>query len=147
MEGYQVDALDFLLKPINASAIERVLSKYLLIQPKFESFLIVEDHMGKQHVLELDDLILVEVNKRELRLVLADQDLLIPGTLARFKESLDQRFVAPHRSYLVNLNHVESMGKEEVILSSGVKVPLSRRSAKSIQKAFIDHYKGSAFYD
>nr|WP_247599303.1 LytTR family DNA-binding domain-containing protein [Facklamia miroungae] len=103
--------------------------------------------MGKQHVLELDDLILVEVNKRELRLVLADQDLLIPGTLARFKESLDQRFVAPHRSYLVNLNHVESMGKEEVILSSGVKVPLSRRSAKSIQKAFIDHYKGSAFYD
>ncbi|MGF3113360.1 LytR/AlgR family response regulator transcription factor [Facklamia sp. P13064] len=146
VEGYQVDALDFLLKPINTTAIERALSKYLLIQPKSERFLVVEDLIGKRYVLELDDLILVEVNKRELRLVLLDQELFITGALARFKEDLDQRFVAPHRSYLINLNHVESIGKEEVILSSGAKVPLSRRSVKTIQKAFIEHYKGSAFY-
>ncbi|MCR8969800.1 response regulator [Facklamia sp. 7083-14-GEN3] len=137
VEGYQVDALDFLLKPINQSAVERVLTKFLQLQPKSEKFVVVEDLLGKKHAFELDDLILVEVNKRQLRLVLASQEIFISGPLAHFKEDLDQHFVAPHRSYLINLNHVESIGKEEVLLSSGDRVLFHDDPQKRFKKRLL----------
>ncbi|MBG9981207.1 LytR/AlgR family response regulator transcription factor [Facklamia lactis] len=146
VEGYQVNALDFLLKPIKCSAVKRVLAKYLMTVPKTEKYFIVEDRQGQQHVIEMDELLSVEVNKRELRLNLGAQEFFISGTLANFKDQLDQRFVTPHRSYLVNLNHVESIGKDDIVLTNNERVPISRRLVKEIQKAFIEHYKEEAFY-
>ena len=54
--------------------------------------------------------------------------------------------MSTHRSYLVNLQYVSRLLKQDVALNNGEMIPLSRRRAKEVQAAFIAYYKGSVFY-
>ena len=55
----------------------------------------------------------------------------------RFRSSLKElwaklpmaTFAAPHKSYLVNLEHIKAATGTEVFLDNGVRIPLSRRKA------------------
>lgn len=145
IEGYEVQALDYLLKPINQQKITRVLKRYLEEQPEDTAYLIAEVE-GQTTRLNLEDIIYVEANMGEVLVVLADQKLPLKMTLLEFQDLLDERFVATHRSYLVNLQYISRLLKKDVALSNGEKIPLSRRRAKEVQSDFIDYYKGSVFY-
>src|SRR5699024_9470426 len=145
IEGYEVQALDYLLKPINQQKITRVLKRYLEEQPEDTAYLIA-DVEGQTTRLNLEDILYVEANMGEVLVVLVDQKLPLKMTLLEFQDLLDERFVATHRSYLVNLQYISRLLKKDVALSNGEKIPLSRRRAKEVQSDFIDYYKGSVFY-
>lgn len=145
IEGYAVQALDYLLKPIGLDKIERVLSRYLEEQPEKASYVIV-DIDGQPSRLNLEDIIYAEANAGEVFVISEQKTLEIKMSLTDFEKLLDERFVAPHRSYLVNLQHVSRLLKKDVALNNGEKIPLSRRRAKDVQSAFIAYYKGSVFY-
>lgn len=146
VEGYQVQALDYLLKPINLEKVTRVLKRYLEKQPEEVDYIIVEVD-GEATRLNLKDILYIEANMGEVIVVLEDKSFLLKKSLTEFKEELDNLFVSPHRSYLVNLQAVSRLLKKDVQLSNGEKIPLSRRRAKDVQKAFIDFYKGPVFYN
>ena len=145
IEGYEVQALDYLLKPINLEKISRVLTRYLEEQPEEPTYVIV-DIDGLSSRLNLDNIIYVEANTGEVIVVLKDQTLNIKMSLADFEKKLDDRFVSPHRSYLVNLQFISRLLKKDVALSNGDTIPLSRRRAKDVQSSFIAYYKGAVFY-
>lgn len=146
IEGYEVQALDYLLKPINQEKITRVLKRYLEEQPEEAAYTIV-DVDGEPTRLNLEDILYVEANRGEVTVVLENQELTLKMTLTDFQKSLDERFISPHRSYLVNLEYVSRLLKKDVQLSNGENIPLSRRRSKEVQKAFIDFYKGPVFYN
>ena len=145
IEGYAVQALDYLLKPINLEKIKRVLTRFLEELPEETAYIIV-DIDGQPSRLNLDEIIYVEANVGEVMVVLDKQTLHLKMGLAEMEKRLDERFVSTHRSYLVNLQHVSRLLKTDVALNNGEVVPLSRRRAKDVQAAFIAHYKGSVFY-
>lgn len=146
VEGYEVQALDYLLKPIDSIKVKRVFKRYLEEQPEDFEYIIL-DVAGESVRIDLDEIFYVEANKRELILNLTDKKLSITMTLTDFADLVDERFTLTHRSYLVNLKHVSKLLKQDVQLSSGEKIPLSRRRAKEVQAAFINFYKGQVFYD
>ena len=55
----------------------------------------------------------------------------------RFRSSLKElwaklpmaTFAAPHKSYLVNLEHIKAVTGTDILLDNGVRIPLSRRKA------------------
>lgn len=145
IEGYEVQALDYLLKPINVEKITRVLTRYLEELPEEAAYIIV-DVAGQPSRLNLDDVIYVEADGGEVMVVLEEKTLSIKMSLTEFEKLLDDRFVSTHRSYLVNLQYVSRLLKKDVALHNGDMIPLSRRRAKDVQSAFIAHYKGSVFY-
>ena len=145
IEGYAVQALDYLLKPISLEKVTRVLTRFLEEQPTEAIYIIVEID-GQPIRINLDDLIYAEANVGEVKLVLSDQTLLLKMSLTDFEKKLDERFVSTHRSYLVNLQYVSRLLKTDVALNNGEMVPLSRRRAKEVQAAFIAYYRGSVFY-
>lgn len=145
IEGYAVQALDYLLKPISLEKVTRVLTRFLEEQPTEAIYIIVEID-GQPIRINLDDLIYAEANVGEVKLVLSDQTLLLKMSLTDFEKKLDDRFVSTHRSYLVNLQYVSRLLKTDVALNNGEMVPLSRRRAKEVQAAFIAYYRGSVFY-
>lgn len=146
IEGYQVQALDYLLKPINLEKVTRVLKRYVDEQPEDAAYTIV-DVEGEAMRINLDEMVYVEANRGEVTVVLTDQSFNLKISLSEFEKQLDDCFVSPHRSYLVNLQFVSRLLKKDVQLSTGEAVPMSRRRAKDIQKAFIDFYKGPVFYN
>lgn len=145
IEGYEVQALDYLLKPISLAKITRVLTRYLEERPAEPAYIIV-DIEGKPSRLNLDDLIYIEANVGETMVVLEDKTIPLKMSLTEFEKLLDERFVSTHRSYLVNLQYVSRLLKKDVALHNGEMIPLSRRRAKEVQAAFIAHYKGAVFY-
>lgn len=145
IEGYAVQALDYLLKPINLEKIKRVLTRFLEELPEETAYILV-DIDGQPSRLNLDEIIYVEANGGEVIVVLEEKTLSLKMSLTEFEKLLDERFVSTHRSYLVNLQHVSRLLKTDVALNNGDIVPLSRRRAKDVQAAFIAHYKGSVFY-
>ena len=54
-------------------------------------------------------------------------------------------FAAAHRSYLVNLAHVERITRTECLLSDGTKIPVSRGCYASLNHAFLQFYRPNAF--
>ncbi|MDE5575818.1 MAG: LytTR family transcriptional regulator DNA-binding domain-containing protein, partial [Oscillospiraceae bacterium] len=49
--------------------------------------------------------------------------------------------VSCHRSYVVNIGSIRKISRTEITMDSGKKIPLSRRSYDSVNRAFIDYYK------
>ena len=146
VEGYEVQALDYLLKPINPAKVKKVLSRYLVSQPEKKSYIIVEVD-GEQLRIELDDILYVEANKRAVVIHGISKEYSAKLSLADFARFLDSRFVQTHRSYYVNLKFITHLHKQDVQLSNGETIPLSRRLAKEVQAAFIEFYRKSVFYD
>lgn len=146
VEGYEVQALDYLLKPIKPDKVKRVLLRFLDSQPEEASFLIV-DIDGEPRRIELDSILYVEANKREVIVRLADSSYNVRMSLSEFSKLLDERFITTHRSYYVNLKYVTQLFKQDVQLSNGEMIPLSRRLAKDTQASFIEFYRKSVFYD
>lgn len=147
IEGYQVSALDYLLKPISKDNIIKVLSKHRNIQPYQAKYIFIEDLEGNQHSIDLNDLISVEVQGRDLILETHQGNHYSRGGLKAIREDLDDRFASPHRSYLVNLRHVDTISKDQVLLSNKTAVPLSRRKAKDFQAQFVNYYKQEVYYE
>ena len=48
-------------------------------------------------------------------------------------------FVKCHRSYIVNVKHINSITKNKVFLSNGMKIPISRSKYKEVSDAFINY--------
>lgn len=146
VDGYKVQALDYLLKPIKEADIERVLNRYLNLRPKQEKVLILETDNELQRV-SMNDIIFIEARGREVMITLENNIFKIKKSLIEMTGLLDEKqFIKTHRSYLVNLQHVIQLLKADVELDNGDLIPLSRRSAKDVQTAFINFYKETVFY-
>ena len=125
-EGYDVEALHYLLKPVSQEKIDSVLERAV------------------ERLKTADAVFLVECGGEVLRLPLkeihADNDYEVRGTLSELEAKLDEAFVRVGRSYLVNLNYVRRIGKTELILNTGEKLPVPRGSYKKLNEAFIKYF-------
>lgn len=146
VEGYAVQALDYLLKPISLEKIEHVLQRFITLRPETPHYLIV-DVEGQPIRLAFEEILYLEANKREVLVNTEQATYTVRQTLADFVALLDQRFVQTHRSYYVNLDAVTHLLKQDVQIKTGDLIPLSRRQAKEVQQAFIHYYRKSVFYE
>lgn len=144
--GYSVNALDYLLKPIDLSQMVKVFERFLDQQPKQAKFLLV-DYQGEMLKINQDSIIYIEAAKHQSIVTTSDAKLTLNMNLSSLQSQLDESFISTHRSYLVNLAHVEQLLKQDVLMSNEDKVPLSRRSVKAVQQAFINYYKKEVFYE
>lgn len=147
IEGYSVQALDYLLKPIEVEKVKRVFQKHLKRKPQLKHFVTIESTKGEIMKLFEDDILYIEVNRRECEIHLIEQVVFTRQTLKELSDKLSESFISTHRSYLVNLSHIERLLKTDVELTNGSVVPLSRRLAKDVQDRFVHHHKGSVFYE
>lgn len=141
VESYQVDAFSYLLKPIQASDIEHVLTKHQNMTVNQPVYLVLSVD-GEFVKLDLATIIYVESQGHKLLINTSDKLFESNMTLAQFMAEVDERFVQTHRSYRVNLDFVDSIAPTELLLTTGDRLPIARRQVKQVQRAFIDYFKG-----
>lgn len=146
VQGYDVQALDYLLKPIELDKVKRVLKRHLDRQPAVVEKVTLESQ-GEVIKLALDDILYVEVNRRECEIHTLNGPVTVSRTLKELSEELSDDFIQTHRSYLVNVSHMNRLLKTDIELSNGTVVPVSRRLVKQVQEQFVMHNKGAVFYD
>ncbi|SHI34343.1 two component transcriptional regulator, LytTR family [Tessaracoccus bendigoensis DSM 12906] len=142
INGYEVDALSYLLKPVPYFAFSQELKRSLerLVRSRDEYMVLPVD--GELIRLALAEVVYVESDKHRLVFHTRDADLMMTGTLKELAVKLEPKGFFRSNSYLlVNLRHVEGFGQSESRHVDGIHLPVSRSRKKAFLEA-LTHYYG-----
>lgn len=137
-EGYDVEALHYLLKPVAQDRLADVLDRGLeRLKGRRKSLLL---SIGDETVrLPLYEIRYLEVCKNYVT-VHGKEDYTVKKTLAQLEQQLDEAFARTGRSYIVNLQYVKKITRTEVFLKDGAVLPLSRGLYEDLNRAFIRYF-------
>ena len=136
-EGYEVDALHYLVKPVPAEKLRAVLDRAaarLAVEPPS---VVIACEEGNVKLYE-SELLYAESFLHDLVLHTTGPDYRIRESISAFAGRLSADFFRTHRSYLVNLKAVVRIGRTSILLRGGAEVPLARGKYDAINRAFID---------
>lgn len=146
LDGYKVNALDYLLKPFSYSdflnAAKRALKWHEMkmnVQENREPIaegLFVRADYKLIHIL-FDDILLIEGLKDYIKIyTLKDKRPIITlMSLKSMEEELPTgRFIRVHRSYIINRNKITSIDKNKIIIDSH-QIPIGETYRKSFMDA------------
>lgn len=138
-DGYEVEALHYLLKPPDRDKLFAVLDRYVKRHAP-ESETVLETENGVLHTSP-DTITYCEAMGKKTQVRFSGGKTVLCDTgISSIHKILGGDFVSCHRSYIVNLRYVRSIGKTEIVLDSGERIPVSRRLCKEINDKFIEFY-------
>lgn len=132
-EGYEVNALRYLIKPIQPSQLFAILDE---IQASIKRSILLNGNR-----IDLNALVYVEAEAHYCHLVFEDHRQKEKIGIRELKTMLDDSFVMIHRSYLVNIAKVDQIRREELSAGS-FTLPVARSQLKTVSEAFIEYNKG-----
>ena len=139
MEGYEVNALRFLAKPVNQVKLYEV---FALLDKSVNRQCIVINDGGVNVMVKHSDVCYIKAENVYLRVVTENKNYLLRKKLADIESELDSgRFVRIHRSYIVGLEHVCSFDGKAVIMTDGTQLPLSRSCEKQFKDAVMNYLR------
>ena len=135
VKGFELDALDYLLKPFNLSRFLKSCQKaqeWIDLRPKNEpAFLFVKTSDGQVRV-DFSDLLYCEAQGNYVTFQLTAQKIQSRMTLAETEKLLPSYFLRTHRSFLVNQHLITKVERHQVWVKS-FPVPVS--------SSFLDQVK------
>ena len=149
-EGYEVEAMHYLIKPISEEKICQCMDK-VMSRKKEEGFILASTRDGvSKFSLENINYIearghgcVIEVIVEDGERRHAEQIEVLEG-ISELRQSLGQeRFVQCHRSYLCSLENIHHIDKAEksIYFDTGTRIPVSRRLYKEVNQAFIRYFR------
>lgn len=133
-EGFELEAVDFLLKPISFErffkAVQKALDAHSLKQIQHTSSpetLVVYSEYQRLKIL-LSDIEYIESSEKYVKIHLTKgKPVLSLMSLAKVLEKLpESKFRRIHRSYIVPVLKVKAIANQKVQLTSGVKLPIGK---------------------
>ena len=140
VQGYAVDALGYVLKPVPYLQFEQLFDKAISrVMTKKEKLYIRVSVDERQLKLDCDNIYYIESQRNNVCIHCADEDYITAGPLKKYEEMLGGHgFSKCHNAYIVNLSYVEGVRKEEVLLTSGIVLPISRARKKEFMMALTE---------
>ncbi len=140
VQGYAVDALGYVLKPVPFPQFEQLFDKAITrVQAKQQHVYVKVSVDDKQLKLDVNSIHYIESQRNNVIIHCEDDDYVTVGPLKRFDEMLAPHgFSKCHNAYVVNLSFVEAVQKEEVLLTTGVTLPISRARKKDFMAALTE---------
>ena len=136
-EGYEVDALHYLIKPISTDKLAQVLTKAtekLSVEPP--SVIITCE--GETIKLYEADIRYIESFLHYIVIHTKYNEYKIKESISVFENRLSDDFYRIHRSYLVSLKHITRISRTSVNIGH-TELPLSRGKYDDIIRSFIEH--------
>lgn len=136
-EGYEVDALHYLIKPVTREKLFQVLDK-AAERLRSEPRSVVITCGGETMKLYEPDILYVESFRHDIVIHTRTGEYKLKENISAFEERLSGDFYRSHRSYLVSLKSVARIGRKAVTLDDGTEIPLARGRYDDINRAFIE---------
>ena len=144
LESYELDAVDYLLKPFTPDRFEKAVIKardlYNLVHKATISegskhLMLKVDH-GVVKVM-LDQVLFIEGLDNYLKIHLQDQaPIVVRLTMKALMEKLNEKeFIRVHRSYIVPLKRIESV-KQKMIMIAGEEIPVGKLYEDEVKLRF-----------
>ncbi|WP_394972935.1 LytR/AlgR family response regulator transcription factor [uncultured Croceitalea sp.] len=152
IRGYQYDAIDYLLKPIEPKRLVEAVNKmvHLKSMSSTQKNIIKEFHAkavtspkisitdarGVHMVETIDILYCMSNGNYTIFILVNEREIVISKNLKHFEVKLKTYdFLRIHKSYLINVNHIDFMVKEQggyVVMKNGKSLPVSKNGKKEL---------------
>ena len=141
LEGYEVGAFRYLLKPLTYDKLEDTLNPFLR---KFRGEARKLPLMVERTPLYIpySDLYYLSSVMRQTEVHL-EKKVLKQSSAINFQKTIapllsDSRFFLCSKGVIVNLQHVSELEKDHFVLNNGEEAPISRRNLSQAKKTFLD---------
>lgn len=144
IQGYSVNALDYILKPVTYFSFAQRLGRALQYVKKREDSCLIVSVKGGTVKLEVDGIFYIERLGRQLMFHTRSGIHASTATLQQVEEALEGRgFARCNKGYLVNLAYVDGI-QDGCAVVRGNKLLISRGRRGPFLEALADHVGGSA---
>jgi len=136
IEGYELDAIDYLLKPISFDRFFKAINKYFQLQAAPTKNIIEQPVQTatkpylylkinkKHHKVLLDQIQYVESIKDYIKIHLEEEILVAKEKISDFEQRLpSQQFLRIHRSFIINLEQISAYTAQDVEIGS-LEIPI-----------------------
>ena len=146
IEGFDLDAVDYLLKPISFERFLKAINKLMNTNLYAHH---VSLHIEKENVhqsfihfradrktlkIPLDDILFIESLKNYIKVVTKTRPVITKQPIYSMEENLPKDFIRIHRSYIVAINKIESY-TNDLIQIGKYEIPISRSYRHEVEKA------------
>lgn len=133
VQGYGI-AFRYLVKPLDVSLFTAAMDAAV---QELDSKHFTVTYEGTTLSLETADIYYLESYGHKVLIHCKGRDFTLRMTIAEALEQLPKRcFASPHKSYLVNMEHIVYATGTTVVLSSGSQLPISRRKRPTFNQSF-----------
>lgn len=139
VESYTVKASNYLLKPVNPEKLFACLDE-LVCACHHVSRSITVKGIHASYRVTLSDIEYVESQGKHIVFSNTSGDTIESlEPLYTFEKTLtlDDGFFKCHRSYIVNIHHINRFSSTEIIMRSGCRIPISRSCQKEFEATYF----------
>lgn len=152
-QGYLDSAMDlrvfrFLPKPLDRERIFSGLDSAIRFYNENTRMFLTDGTTAQR--IYMRDILYITIHKRKTLVVTKSDEIISDRSLAQWKEILpDNCFAQPHYSYLVSLQNIERLEKDNIVLKKNnnetVNVKISQRKYKQFKNKFFGYISQENF--
>lgn len=137
-DGYDIGALNYLLKPLDRSKLKRIL--YADYQTNCLSRKILLP-IGSGHIqLSPHYIVFLEVINKTIRVRYEREEEYLKATLSSIRKYFEPYyFLQCHRSYLINPKYIKQIIRTSLLMTNGDTIPISKYRYKELLNRFHDY--------
>jgi DNA-binding LytR/AlgR family response regulator len=143
VQGFDLDILDYLLKPISFERFLKAANKafeYFQIQEATSAaqdyiFVKADNRLEKIH---FSDVIFIEALENYIAIQLKDRRVITHLTLTSLKDKLPGKdFIQPHKSFVISIDKVNSI-EGNILHAGGFKIPISKYQKDDVMERIVN---------
>ena len=135
LAGYGVDAVDYIIKPINPKRLEILMERIDRRRVNMRSGFIHFRNKSGYHVINVNDILYIELNGRTITLHTRKENLSYSGALRALEQALPPCFFRCHSSFIVNMQAVSDL-KSRMVMVGNEALPVSKHRHRDFSLAF-----------
>jgi DNA-binding LytR/AlgR family response regulator len=138
IKGYTVNAMQYLLKPVRKEDCFNCLNKVYQSE-RIKKYFLFND-LDKTIRIPHEDIIYIEKFAHNATIITVKDRYTLRKTISQLLEELNRDlFVHCHKSYIINIRHMESLSKKFAFMSNNAEIPLSKNTVKKISERFYKY--------
>lgn len=143
-QAYDVEAFQYLLKPVDGKKLKYVLEKAVLrSESRPREFIIVTREREKKKLF-LDHIWYFEIRGRMVEVHGTEGNFTYYERIGDLEKRLGEKgFFRCHKSYLINLKYVDGYNRQEAILENGERVVIAKRRYEEFCQEILKFMKES----
>ncbi len=138
-EVYETEHVYFLLKPVEKASLQRALMKAKQHLERLEPRDLLLISRSQTIRIPFADIYHIESIGRKVAICQRDKRQEYYYTLSSLEKKLPDRFVRSHKSFFVNLDHVERMETNQFVLENGSEIPISQTKRNATRQRFLEY--------
>ena len=135
LEGYELDIIDYLLKPISFLRFYKSINKYRAFNTAtYDKSKTLENEKKIDHIfvnsnkkmirIEFNNILFIDSIKDYVRIHTTSRIIITKDKISTFVLKLPSDFLRVHRSYIINTKKIAALTSKDVVLLGDIEIPI-----------------------